>query len=371
MLYWYDTLLVLNAFHKVTNQKPWHCMLLGWMWISDVVLIMCFFIHNKSQSKSFLFLLFAPMEFKSTSTVCSWNTYSVCSLWPFFPSHFSPAVLAFCHSWSPGLTDHKQTMKCSQKKKKCTILEMKTMRIIVLVFLSLQQFMLVCNVHWSWHRSIIYIESFRSESELKLQKKIQLRIWTENIVVSVQNLNWNSKIDFQLRIWTESSGFSSESELKHKYGFSVQNLNWKHYYKELLIYTFWMITSPKDIMKIALNVCETLCRTFPSPYFPPAVHLSSDQIWRITKKTTSKFHRIALCAPDSPMHHAQSQKTWCLKIIWWLGCHWGAGWRSCSGPETWYIYFLIGDSIPVDFETAVLEMQISGIIFFEKNTTWI
>lgn len=70
-----------------------------------------------------------------------------------------------------------------------------------------------------------------------------------------------------------------------------------------------MITSPKDIMKIALNVCETLCRTFPSPYFPPAVHLSSDQIWRITKKTTSKFHRIALCAPDSPMHHAQSQKT--------------------------------------------------------------
>lgn len=250
MLYWYDTLLVLNAFHKVTNQKPWHCMLLGWMWISDVVLIMCFFIHNKSQSKSFLFLLFAPMEFKSTSTVCSWNTYYVCSLWPFFPSHFSPAVLAFCHSWSPGLTDHKQTMKCSQKKKKCTILEMKTMRIIVLVFLSLQQFMLVCNVHWSWHRSIIYIESFRSESELKLQKKIQLRIWTENIVVSVQNLNWNSKIDFQLRIWTESSGFSSESELKHKYGFSVQNLNWKHYYKELLIYTFWMITSPKDIMNM-------------------------------------------------------------------------------------------------------------------------
>ena len=179
-------------------------MLLGWMWISDVVLIMFFFIHNKSKSKSFVFFLFAPMEFKSTSTVCSWNTYSVCSLWPFFPSHFSPAVLAFCHSWSPGLTYHKQTMKCSPKKKKCTILEMKTMRIIVLVFLSLQQFMFACNVDWSWHRSITYIKPFSSESELKLKNKF-----------SVKNLNW------------KNSSFSSESELKLKNRFSVKNLNWK------------------------------------------------------------------------------------------------------------------------------------------------
>ena len=61
-----------------------------------------------------------------------------------------------------------------------------------------------------------------------------------NIGISVQNLNWKPIFGFQFRIWTETQvfssdselkwkkcGFSSDSELKSKNGFSVQILNWK------------------------------------------------------------------------------------------------------------------------------------------------
>ena len=179
-------------------------MLLGWMWISDVVLIM-FFSSTTKVKVNHLFFFYLHQWNLNLPALCAHETHILFAVSGLF-SHliFSPAVLAFCHSWSPGLTYHKQTMKCSPKKKKCTILEMKTMRIIVLVFLSLQQFMFACNVDWSWHRSITYIKPFSSESELKLKNKF-----------SVKNLNW------------KNSSFSSESELKLKNRFSVKNLNWK------------------------------------------------------------------------------------------------------------------------------------------------